>query len=161
MTKIPKSPKIFDQKNRGHCSGYSILAFLYNSGVELDYDAIDAEMQSVENAMMSFRGGFNFFARKNICKNFVNLSLEDAKNRLKNNLPIIVTVPAFGQTDAQGIVTQDFSQVMGGHVVCAVAMAENKGEDAVKFQNSWGENWGENGFGHIKIHKGLGFYVVE
>lgn len=158
----PRVPaKIFNQKDKGHCSGYSILAYLYNSYVAVNYDEIDRGMQKIENAMMSVMGGFNHFKRLGILQNLKNLSLDEARERIKNGYPVIVNVPFFGEVGASGLVEQDFSQVMGGHVICAVSMAENKGENVVKFQNSWGENWGENGFGYIKIHKGMSFYMVE
>ena len=33
-----------------------------------------------------------------------------------------------------------------GHDFVAVELAEEKGKNIVKFQNSWGENWGDGGF---------------
>ena len=152
--------KIFDQKNRGHCSGYSILAYLYNSHISLDYDQIDRDMQALERDLMSFMWGFNFFKRIGVLKNFQNLSLEETKEILKNGYPVIIDVGFFGKPDNNGIIRQDFTRVMGWHVICAVSLAPEKGENVVKFQNSWGANWGENGFGYIELGK-FNYYILE
>ena len=158
----PRIPnKIFDQKDKWHCSGYAMLAYMYNSYRELDYDKIDRDMQAIDRAMMSFTGWFNFFQRNGILSNYKNLSLEEAKERLQNGYPVIISIGFFGEADEHGITQQDHSQAMGGHFVCGVAMAPEKWENIIKFQNSWGSSWGDGGFGYVEMRVGFGYYTVE
>ena len=117
-------------------------------------------MQALERDLMSFMWGFNFFKRIGVLKNFQNLSLEETKEILKNGYPVIIDVGFFGKPDNNGIIRQDFTRVMGWHVICAVSLTPEKGENVVKFQNSWGENWWENGFGYIELGK-FNYYILE
>ena len=68
------------------------------------------------------------------------------------NGPVPIGVPCFYEiffVGSDGIVAYPAnpSQMYGGHAICAVGYDNNK--QLVKFKNSWGRSWGENGYGYL------------
>lgn len=50
------------------------------------------------------------------------------------------------------------SQVVGGHAVAVVGYDDEKQQ--LKFKNSWGEGWGENGYGYLP-YVSVGQYLMD
>ena len=79
----------------------------------------------------------------------------DTLNGLKLALidgPVPIGVPCFYEiffVDDSGIVPYPArpSEIYGGHAICAVGFDNNK--QLIKFKNSWGRGWGENGYGYL------------
>ncbi len=86
-------------------------------------------------------------------------SLDDFKAALQNFGPVILGIFIY----RSGFLLEDINlrsgvipdpepheQAVGGHAVCAVGYDDKTG--LVKFRNSWGENWGDNGYGYISYN---------
>jgi len=66
--------------------------------------------------------------------------------------PVPIGIPCFYEiffVDESGLVPYpaDPDTVYGGHAVCAVGYDNDK--QLIKFKNSWGKNWGDNGYGYL------------
>jgi len=69
-----------------------------------------------------------------------------------NDGPVPIGVPCFYEiffVGNDGIVSYpaDSNEIYGGHAVCAVGY--NDETKLIKFRNSWGKSWGENGYGYL------------
>ena len=78
-------------------------------------------------------------------------NLDELKVALVNG-PVPIGVPCFYEiffVGDSGIVPYpaDPQQIYGGHAICAVGYDNAK--QLVKFKNSWGTGWGENGYGYL------------
>jgi len=78
-------------------------------------------------------------------------NLIDLKLALVNG-PVPIGVPCFYEiffVGSDGIVPYPASpdDVYGGHAVCVVGYDNDA--QRIKFKNSWGKNWGENGYGYL------------
>jgi C1A family cysteine protease len=78
-------------------------------------------------------------------------NLTELKSAL-NTSPMPIGVACFLEifyTGADGIVAypKDPNNIYGGHAICAVGY--NDATKLVKFKNSWGEGWGQNGYGYL------------
>jgi len=78
-------------------------------------------------------------------------TLEELKVALVDS-PVPIGIPCFYEfffVGNDGIVPYpaDPNTVYGGHAVCAVGFNDNK--KLVKFKNSWGKDWGQNGYGYL------------
>jgi hypothetical protein len=79
----------------------------------------------------------------------------DTLNELKVALidgPVAIGVPCFREiffVGSNGMVPYPANpnEIYGGHAICAVAYDNNK--QLIKFKNSWGKGWGENGYGYL------------
>jgi hypothetical protein len=79
------------------------------------------------------------------------LNLTELKIALKDG-PVPIGIPCFYEiffVDSSGLVPypNNPSKIYGGHAVCAVGY--NDGTKLVKFKNSWGKSWGEDGYGYL------------
>jgi C1A family cysteine protease len=66
--------------------------------------------------------------------------------------PVPIGVPCFYEfffVGSGGIIPYPANpnQIYGGHAICVVGYDDNK--KLVKFKNSWGKDWGENGYGYL------------
>jgi len=78
-------------------------------------------------------------------------NLNDLKLALVNG-PVPIGIPCFYEiffTSGDGIIPYPASpdEIYGGHAVCAVGYDNDK--QRIKFKNSWGTNWGQNGYGYL------------
>jgi len=78
-------------------------------------------------------------------------NLTELKTAL-NTAPVPIGVGCFLEffyVEADGIVPYpaDPNTVYGGHAICAVGYDDST--QLVKFKNSWGRSWGENGYGYF------------
>lgn len=74
---------------------------------------------------------------------------DQAKAFLNNNQPIVIAISIdrnhFGKIDTNGdAVYREFENAEGAHAMLVVGYDDAK--NAFKVVNSWGENWGNNGF---------------
>ena len=66
--------------------------------------------------------------------------------------PVPIGIPCFYEiffVGSNGIVPYPANprQIYGGHAVCAIAYDDTK--KLIKFKNSWGKSWGDNGYGYL------------
>ena len=85
-------------------------------------------------------------------------NLSELKSAL-NVGPVPIGVPCFVEifyTGSDGIVSypNDPDTIYGGHAVCAVGYDDKT--RMVKFRNSWGKGWGENGYGYLPYE-----YIID
>lgn len=81
-------------------------------------------------------------------------TLDDLRHALKQNGPVVVGITLF-----EGAMTQEATktgviplptkkeQIVGGHAIVIVGYDDKKRQ--LKFVNSWGKSWGEQGFGYL------------
>lgn len=75
--------------------------------------------------------------------------------QIVNNRPVVIgmSVPtSFFYVGADGLFKPNLKtdQIEGGHAMCLIGYDDNKFGGAFKIVNSWGTNWGDNGFVWIK-----------
>ena len=78
-------------------------------------------------------------------------TLEDLKQGLQNG-PVVIGIACFREMfyvgDNGNIPYPMYpDEVLGGHAVCAVGYSDNTKQ--IRFKNSWGKEWGKNGYGFI------------
>lgn len=78
-------------------------------------------------------------------------NLQELKVALQTT-PVPIGIACFREifyVGSNGIIPypNDPSNIYGGHAVCAVGYDDER--RLVKFKNSWGKGWGENGYGYI------------
>ena len=78
-------------------------------------------------------------------------TLEELKLALVDS-PVPIGIPCFYEiffVGRDGIINypENPDNIYGGHAVCAVGY--NDSTRLVKIKNSWGESWGENGYGYV------------
>ncbi len=76
----------------------------------------------------------------------------DGLNELRMGLldgPVVIGVGVFEEFFNSIIIPYPSNpdNVLGGHAICAVGYDNDEG--LIKFKNSWGNNWGENGYGYL------------
>lgn len=94
----------------------------------------------------------NLVARWALIESYYRIdTLTELKLALING-PVPIGVPCFYEiffVGSNGIVPYPANpnQVYGGHAICAVGYDNTT--QLVKFKNSWGKTWGENGYGYL------------
>lgn len=68
------------------------------------------------------------------------------------NGPVPIGVPCFYEfffVGSDGVIPypSNSNQIYGGHAICAVGYDNDK--QLVKFKNSWGKTWGDDGYGYL------------
>lgn len=71
------------------------------------------------------------------------------KANLEAGLPIICGINCYSNiwSAVKGVIPKQNGQVIGGHAILLVGYDDNK--QLFKFKNSWGKNWGDNGYGYL------------
>lgn len=82
-------------------------------------------------------------------------SIQDIKIALSNNMPIVLgmAIPETFSNCSSSIWMPTYSDVLGksyGHAVTVVGFDDFLYGGAVRIMNSWGSNWGDNGFVWVK-----------
>jgi hypothetical protein len=101
-------------------------------------------------------------ASQNRVRLFGPISIEDIPKQLRNGRPLLAGIRAFEKAWMQnqtGIVdspSKDDREV-GGHAIAIVGFDEHTG--SIKFANSWGAKWGQNGFG-LLTQNGARIYLI-
>lgn len=76
--------------------------------------------------------------------------LNALKTSLANNGPTVIGIACFREifyVGSNGYIPYPANpnEIYGGHAICAVGYNDNT--QTIKFKNSWGENWGNKGYG--------------
>ncbi|AGX44551.1 C1 family peptidase [Clostridium saccharobutylicum] len=88
------------------------------------------------------------------------------KAQLANGNPVVIGIPVYPDFDnlnaSNPIYDKVYGENRGGHALCVVGYDDSK--KAVKIINSWGTNWGINGYGWISYNliqsQGIEAYVM-
>lgn len=81
-------------------------------------------------------------------------NLIEIKQALASGFPVLIGFTCFDSLDSDecaktGVVPlpTDESYIVGGHAICLVGYDDSK--KLLKFKNSWGESWGDKGYGYL------------
>jgi C1A family cysteine protease len=90
------------------------------------------------------------FAVKDVIKTYerVPTELSAVQNTLSHGIPFVFGISVFENfmdTGSDGMVAMPQGNLLGGHAILTVGLQDDK----VIFQNSWGESWGDGGYGYI------------
>lgn len=75
--------------------------------------------------------------------------INSLKVNLDAGLPIIAGFVCYSNiwNAAQGVIPKSNGQIIGGHAILIVGYDDSK--QLFKFKNSWGESWGDRGYGYL------------
>jgi C1A family cysteine protease/fibronectin type 3 domain-containing protein len=143
---------VYNQINNGKDSGatlYEALSFLVLKGAvpweNMPYDQKDyLKKPSPELSSIAIK----YQAKEFYKVNFTNLS--EIKTHLAKGNPVMAGIlVTTGLLDLKGsaIYSSPIGQPMGGHAITIVGYDDNI--KAFKYLNSWGQEWGDKGFGYI------------
>ena len=83
-------------------------------------------------------------AKKFVILDFAFISeVDELKQALNQKGPCIIALPCFNSTKTFWKKSKDSDKLLGGHCVLVVGYSDDKG---FILRNSWGEQWGENGY---------------
>jgi len=90
-------------------------------------------------------------------------NLTQLKKTLKYNGPCVVGVYVFSSWSRMGDngvipLPNRYDQYRGGHAICVVGYDNKK--KLIKFKNSWGADWGVNGYGYIS-YQYIQWYMID
>jgi C1A family cysteine protease len=87
-------------------------------------------------------------AKKNVIKKYAKINtIEGLKKALIENGPCLIALPVYNYSQQMWIKDHDDSIFLGGHAMCVVGYNMN----SFIIRNSWGENWGDNGYTYYKF----------
>ncbi len=79
------------------------------------------------------------------------IDLQELKMTLATKGPCVIGVYVFRDMmetkDGKIKMPKKSERTLGGHAICPVGYDDKKG--LIKFKNSWGLNWGDNGYGYL------------
>ena len=79
------------------------------------------------------------------------LDLQELQNTLATKGPCVIGVYVFSSMmetkDGKIKMPKNGERTYGGHAICPVGYDDKTG--FIKFKNSWGANWGDNGYGYL------------
>lgn len=69
----------------------------------------------------------------------------------EEKLPVFANIAVYNDDmdSYSGIITPNKDGFSGYHAICLTGLKTIKGVQYIEFANSWGTNWGDNGFGYI------------
>ena len=83
--------------------------------------------------------------------------IKSLKSAISSKMPIIIAVKCYDGDSWQNADFHDglwsgyySGSVDGGHAMCVIGYDDNKGGGAFEVMNSWGDDWGDNGFFWMK-----------
>jgi hypothetical protein len=82
-----------------------------------------------------------------------NYKVEAAKKSLSEGKPVVIGLKcpdSFSYATGCWNPTEDYTQSYGGHALCVVGYDDNQYGGAFEIQNSWGTEWGNQGYIWIK-----------
>ena len=143
---------VYNQINGGKDNGSNIaeaMSLIVSRGaITLDQMPYDVSNYTRQPTMEHFQ-----LASKYKAKEFLKLRYSDPseiKAQLAQGRPVVVGIlidNSFNELRGKTIYSSASGQSLGGHAITIVGY--NDSTNAFKFQNSWGNRWGDNGFGYI------------
>jgi C1A family cysteine protease len=112
----------------------------------MPYDNKFSEKPSEENYKEALNYQTTRYAR--IMEHSENFLLE-LKNVLSNGIPVICGITCYENMfqSKNGIIPLPKGKIVGGHAILIVGYDDNS--KILKFKNSWGSDWGHNGYGYL------------
>jgi len=78
--------------------------------------------------------------------------LTSLKTSISSKRPVVISIPCYENCWSNAVLQNGvwsgyYSGAQnGGHAMCVIGFDDNKGGGAFEVMNSWGEDWGDNGF---------------
>jgi C1A family cysteine protease len=83
--------------------------------------------------------------------------LTSIKSAISSNMPVVIAIKCYDGDSWQNAVFNNgvwsgyySGDVSGGHAMCLIGYDDKKGGGSFQIMNSWGEDWGDDGFFWIK-----------
>ena len=89
------------------------------------------------------------FARLFDVSSFANVKIQAVKKAISEKKPVVIGIicpPSFNHAYHNWQPTEQPLSSFGGHALCVVGYDDNQYGGAFEVQNSWGENWGFEGY---------------
>ena len=93
--------------------------------------------------------------------------ISNIKKAISSNMPVVIAIQCYSGDSWQNAVFQNgvwsgyySGSVDGGHAMCIIGYDDQKGGGSFEIMNSWGPDWGDNGFFWIK-YKDFPIHVKE
>lgn len=109
----------------------------------------------VKPSKEAYEDAKNYMGLDGIQTSYVNYSLESIKSRLAQGVPVVFGIyvyPSFESYKAEKTgkipMPSPRERIIGGHALMFTGYNDETKE--FKFANSWGSDWGDNGFGYLK-----------
>ena len=95
-----------------------------------------------------------------------DIKIEATKKSFSENKPVVIGMKcpeSFNYATGYWKPTENYWDNFGGHAMCVIGYDNNKYEGAFEIQNSWGEDWGNQGYIWIKYEDYANFtkYAFE
>lgn len=147
--------QMIKDKSDENCSyGASIFDALnymkFNGSVkytDFDQQCTPSVDESVKDKAM--RHKIKDFARLFGREQSPSIKIETVKKSLSENYPVVFGMkcaPSFYDAKEVWQPTEDHTGSFGGHAMCVIGYDDNKYGGAFEIMNSWGEDWGNDGF---------------
>ena len=78
--------------------------------------------------------------------------LTSLKTSISSKRPVVISIPCYENCWSNAVLQNGVwsgyysGEMKGGHAMCVIGYDDNKGGGAFEVMNSWGEDWGDNGF---------------
>ena len=78
--------------------------------------------------------------------------LTSLKTSISSKRPVVISIPCYENCWSNAVLQNGVwsgyysGEENGGHAMCVIGFDDNKGGGAFEVMNSWGEDWGDNGF---------------
>ena len=125
----------------------------------LGYDESRKLIQDMKESCLSISGGYRI-------KNYASINKQDILSGIyNNNAPVIIGMDihdSFIDVDSTGIlsVPKETEQNYGGHAVLCVGWTIINDDVYLVIKNSWGEQWGDNGYAYMKLSDDMPIYEM-
>ena len=125
----------------------------------LGYKESQKLIQGMKDSCLSVAGNYRI-------KNYASIEKYNIMSSMyENNAPVIigmVVYDSFLYVDSTGIlpVPKDTEEIHGGHAVLCVGWTTINDEVYLVIKNSWGEDWGDNGYAYMKLSDDMPIYEM-
>jgi len=116
-------------------------------------------IKAAQNKILDYAAVFGLFDGN-------NFKIEATKKSLAENKPVVIGMkcaPSFFEANGVWTPTENFNDNFGGHAMCVIGYDDNMYGGAFEIQNSWGVEWGNQGYIWIRYQDFANFtkYAYE
>ena len=125
----------------------------------LGYNESRKLIQNMKDSCLSVSSSYRI-------KNYASITKQDILSGMyKNNAPVIigmVVYDSFIDVDSTGVlsVPKETEQNYGGHAVLCTGWTTINDDIYLVIKNSWGEQWGDNGYAYMKLSDDMPIYEM-